>query len=291
MKLKDLWVTALFIVLTLHVYSHEGDPRNMVAGVPFSSQTTLTYFPVFYPLLESILYNPAVHKKQLSRDIVQAVGYRQTTQAHFIIHFRKEELHGVWQSFYNNNQRCDSGQFTRNLPTGEWKTWYPNGQLKTIRTYNAEKYRYIKNDLQRNHPKDQRYAITRQAGKNPERHFQPRYERSSGINGPLTMLQKIRHNATANGSYLAPFSTCLHHGTFVNYHENGSVKDSGHYENGLRHGLWHESVEGSTMQAFGLYRHGVRYGQWKYYDAAGRLVYTERYKANGKRSEWHYFEK
>lgn len=283
MKWKHLWMPALLAVFTLHVHSHETTTSTVTAARSYYSS---------YPTIESILHNPAVYKKQMARDVVRAVGHRQTVQAHFIIHFRKEELHGDWQSFYDNNQRCDSGNFYRNLPTGEWKTWYPNGRLKTIRTYNAEKHQYIRADLQRNHPKEQRYAITRLGSAKAARYFRPQYESGAGINPSRSMLQKIQYNTSGESeAYHPPFATCLHHGAFVNYDEKGAVQDSGYYENGLQHGLWKESVDDGTMQTLGFYRHGVRQGQWKYYDAAGRLVYSELYKANGKRSEWHYFKK
>lgn len=292
MKRKNLSVAAVFTVLVLQVYSHEANTNRGPDADALVHHAAGSSFHPYRPFIESILYNPAVYKKQLSRHDVQAIGYRQAGPAHFIVHFRKEELHGDWQSFYNNRQRCDSGRFYRNLPTGEWRTWYPNGQLKTVRNYNAEKYQYIKADLQRNHPKDQRYAITRMAARRPERFFQPQHEGATNAGRPLSMLQKIQHNTSGDSNaYLPPFATCLHHGVFINYKEDGTVKDSGHYVNGLQHGLWKEEVPESNMQALGFYNHGVRQGQWKYYDAAGRLVYTERYKANGKRSDWHYFTK
>ena len=125
--------------------------------------------------IESILSHPAVQKKQLSRHTTQAIGYRNEKQLHFIVHIYKEKLHGGWQSFYNNNQICDSGSLNMGLPDGEWKTWYPDGQLKTVRNYSAEKYHFIKADLHRSHPRHQQYRITQyaQQQKNVTQYFQP----------------------------------------------------------------------------------------------------------------------
>lgn len=280
MKWKPVFVAPVLLLVALFAYSGAvaiGVPAGLV---PVSGG----------PAIESILHNPAVQKKQVSRNQVQAIGRQPGGTPQFIIHFRKEELHGDWQSFYGNNQPCDSGSFYRNLPTGEWKTWYPNGRLKTVRTYDAEKQLYIKADLKRNHPKEQRYVITRQGRRNATRHFKPQYEGAVGMNQGLPMLQKIQHN-TAGNAYLPPFADCLHHGLFINYDEQGRVKDSGHYKNGLKEGLWHETGAEKSLQAFGFYRQGLRHGQWKYYDGDGRLVYTEWFNRNGKRSEWHHFNK
>ena len=263
--------------------------NRIAAPIAFLTAPDTTTFLNTHPPIESILYNPAVYKKQVSRNVVQAIGNRQVAQANFIIHFRKEELHGTWQSFYNNGQPCDSGELARNLPTGEWKTWYPNGQLKTVRTYHAEKYQYVKADLHRNHPKDKRFAITHLGSRKAKSYFHPQYE--GGAHQARSMLQKIQFNTAGDSQiYLPPFVSCLHHGPFVNYDEAGNGRDSGLYVNGLPHGLWKQWDANSSLQALGFYRHCVKHGQWKYYDGTGRLVYTERYNANGKRSNPHYFK-
>jgi antitoxin component YwqK of YwqJK toxin-antitoxin module len=293
MNWKLLLVAPLFAIAGQHMKNARVATIALATTVPGFYGPFTNSSAVYEPAIESILYNPDVHKKEVARNRIQAVGYRLEGQPHFIIHFRREELHGAWQSFYSNNQPSDSGVLIRNLPTGEWKTWYPNGQVKSIRNYSAEKYHYIKADLKRNHPKDQRYAITRMARTGTARYFQPRYDNNTGINPSLSLLQKIQRNTSGSDStgYLPPFENCLHHGAFINFDANGNVKDSGQYVNGLQHGLWKETGNGSALQALGFYSHGIKRGQWKYYDGDGRLVYTERYTANGKRTDVHYFEK
>ncbi|MEI6947930.1 hypothetical protein V9K67_12100 [Paraflavisolibacter sp. H34] len=245
---------------------------------------------------ESILENPSVHKKELSRHQVRATGFHFGEGKHFVIHFRKEQLHGPWESFYNNKQRCDSGTLDRGLPDGAWKTWYPNGQLKSEHHYSARKYRYIQADLQRNHPRYQRYALTRQAQQKGDvsAHFKPKYPGApaAATTASLTLLQKIQHNTGDRPEgYAAPFDRCVHHGPYVNYDEQGRVKDSGHYTDGLKDGLWTETLADGTTHASGLYNHGVRSGQWKFYNAEGKLLYTEQYDRNGKKSTPHHFKR
>ena len=241
------------------------------------------------PNIESILYNPGVQKKQKSGKQIQATGFRETNETHFVIHFLKNALHGEWQSFYTASQPCDSGRFEKNLPDGEWKTWYPNGNLKSIRTYSAKKYHYIQADIKRNHPKDQRYQITRKArsGASVNKYFLPVFH-SALLIPDMPMLEKIKLNTAASGNYIAPFKHCLHHGLFINYFDSGAVKDSGYYYNGLKHDLWREASQDGKASAFGFYRHGVREGQWKFYDLNGELIYTETY-IHGKKTNVHYF--
>jgi antitoxin component YwqK of YwqJK toxin-antitoxin module len=292
MKGKHLLILPALLGAFLFVSNIEAKAGTVTDSI-FSDVPAAAYW--FYPFhitIESILNNPAVAKKQVSRHSIQATGRRQTGHAHFIIHFRKEQLHGDWQSFYNANRRADSGRFHKGLPDGVWKTWYPGGQLKTVRNYSAAKYHYIRYDIQRNHPKEQRYAITRYDRKNQARHFRPQYEGSTAINQHASLLEKINSNTSKDGNiYLPPFLHCLHHGLYINYYENGAVKDSGNYVNGLKHGLWKEAVETGPTAAFGYYDHGVRQGQWKWHNNTGELFYTELYKPDGTRKEWHYFEK
>jgi len=240
------------------------------------------------PIIESILKNPDIIKKQLSATEVSATGFYNASKKQFVVHFKREKLHGVWQTYFENNLSADSGSFKNSLPDGLWKTWYPNGQLKTVRNYSAGKFLYIKNDLFINHPRNQRYVITRlaQQKKDVEGYFRPDY--NSEIDKRTTLLGRIQHNTAAvNDNYMAPFNQSLHHGIFVNYAANGAVKDSGNYVNGLRNGLWKETD--TSITATGFYQHGCKTGQWKYYDASGMLVYTEHYNQHGERKAIYHF--
>jgi antitoxin component YwqK of YwqJK toxin-antitoxin module len=279
----------LILIISFLVYSVNAQEDLYTIEDESSMADTKDADRMFAPGIESILYNPGVQKKQKSGKQIQATGFRETNETHFVIHFLKNALHGEWQSFYTTNQPCDSGRFEKNLPDGEWRTWYANGNLKSVRTYSAKKYHYIKADVKRNHPKDQRYQITRKAraGYNVNPYFRPRFE-SALLVSEMPILEKIKQNTSASRNYVAPFQHCLHHGAFVNYFESGAVKDSGYYFNGLKHDLWKEGSADGKESAFGYYRHGVREGQWKFYDLKGELIYTATY-TNGKKTNVHYF--
>jgi antitoxin component YwqK of YwqJK toxin-antitoxin module len=277
--------------MSVHGYTQKAE-KTLTDDLFFNNPSLYISLYAAHAPIESILSNPLVYKKQVAPDLVQATPEKREGQGHFVIHFRKKELHDAWQSFYSNAQRCDSGRFDKGIPDGEWRTWYPNGQLKTIRYFHSKKYHYIRNDLKRNHPRIQLYAITRYAGRNAGRHFLPQYDGKAGVSLNASLLEKIQHNTTNDGSgYVPPFQSCIHHGLFVNYDENGAIKDSGYFDNGLKQGLWRLQVNNRRGYAIGLFNHGMRKGQWKYYDEANKLVYTEFYKPDGKLKEWHYFKK
>lgn len=242
--------------------------------------------------LDSILKDPTIQKTETGKNQLVATGYTDNNSKRFIIGIKNNQLHGNWTTFYSNQITCDSGRMEKNLPDGLWKTWYPNGQLRNIRTYSAEKYAYAKTDLRRGHPKFQHYVITRYAneGKEVSQYFKPKFEKAS-LPDKSTILERIHFNTDPehHGEYAAPYSQSFHHGLFINYYENGAVKDSGNYVNGLKHGLWKEAVN-ANMYGTGIYHNGNRFHQWKYFDKNGDLVYTEYYRNNGKIRDRHYFK-
>jgi antitoxin component YwqK of YwqJK toxin-antitoxin module len=244
------------------------------------------------PDIESILNNPVVAKKEKGGNLVQATGLQEGNVKHFDVHFRKQKLHGEWLTYYSNEQLCEEGKFKNNLPDGTWKIWYPDGRLKAIVNYSAEKFNYIKADIRRNHPKDKKYAITRHAAlkKNIRPYFKPHFPDKLKEAESLSILSKIHHNTSSDGSsYAPPFNACLHHGSYISYFENGLVRDSGQYVNGLKHDIWHESLD-NGLTAFGYYKHGEKHGQWKYYNAEGTLRYTEHF-IHGNLKHSHHFRR
>ena len=74
----------------------------------------------------------------------------------------------------------------------------------------------------------------------------------------------------------------------MNYFENGAVKDSGYFENGLKHGVWKETSTENNILAIGFYDHGLKSGQWKYYNASEQLLYTDLYSKEGKKERHHF---
>jgi antitoxin component YwqK of YwqJK toxin-antitoxin module len=282
-------LSALLFLNTLYG-QHEPTRTLRTPENPIRISVVLGDLHVNSPDVESILNNPVVEKKQKARNLIQATGFQEGKIKHFDIHFRRQQLHGEWNTYYSNEQACESGKFVNNLPDGEWKIWYPDGQLKAIVSYSARKFHYIKADIRRNHPKDKRYQITRYAGmnKNIKSYFQPHFPDKLKGTEKLSILHKIEHNTGNEGdNYIPPFNSCLHHGLYITYFENGLVRDSGHYVNGLKHEIWQETIN-DDLKSLGFYQHGQKHGQWKYYNASGKLLYTEHYNHGRLRSSHHF---
>ena len=237
-------------------------------------------------LVESFLNEPGVHHDYKGRTIVMRADFDHDTRK-FEVHIRDKQLHGPWLSFYRNKQLCDSGRMHQNLPDGEWKLYYPDGQLRAVRTYSAKKYRYIQQDLQRKNDRSFRYAISRRAfAKEPvQQYFVHDFQHSDKS---LSLMARINSNtAAADNPYIPPFTAALHHGLYINYSSSGQLIDSGSYNNGLRHGYWLVRSEDEIIR--GKYDQGNKTGQWRHFDSNGLLLYTEYFSVHGKKIHAHRF--
>jgi antitoxin component YwqK of YwqJK toxin-antitoxin module len=187
---------------------------------------------------------------------------------------RRRRLHGDWQSWYANKVRCDSGKMVKGVPTGEWKHWSSSGQLMALRTYDAGRLQRVKNEIQRNHPKEVVFpivALHKKSSQKAIRYMQAGY--SFGFtdqNRRTTLKEAVEYNITTGNSYRPLFDECLHHGLYMNFYENGTVRDSGHYEHGLKTGIWLHGAQDGSYQT-GIYKNGMKQKEWKHFDAKNNL--------------------
>lgn len=201
---------------------------------------------------------------------------------------KNNRLHGNWQSWYANENPCDSGRLVKGVPTSEWKHWNREGQLVSLRTYDASKLQRVKNEIRRNHPKEAVYPLTALHRKNTRHAAQYMHAGYSfdfgGRVHPASLREAVAHNITSGNKYRPLFDECLHHGLYMNWYDNGTTKDSGHYRNGLKEGIWlHRKADGSYQT--GVYRHGQKNAEWKEYDAKQRLAHLHFYNRKGQ-LEW-----
>jgi len=202
-------------------------------------------------------------------------------------HIKNRKLHGSWQSWYENGYLCDSGTFVKGLPDGEWKHWDINGRLIALRTYSADKFNRINNELVRYNPRRISFPLTALYQRNKRaalRYLRASYSfagaarRKQGV----TLQELITANVTPGNEYQPVFDQSLHHGLYINYFTTGLAKDSGYYQNGLRHGVWiHRDRPNGTTER-GSYEHGIRVKAWRTYDSNGQILSIVQYNSKGE---------
>lgn len=229
------------------------------------------------------------------------VGLNRFGDTAYVSNLKQSQLNGNWRSWYPGRTLCDSGRLVKNIPDGEWKGWYANGQVKFVYHFNARKLAALKDELRRQ-PKTKFYYI---ATKSPE--IAASYYNAEKIFGHKTssrssvflskqinhkprevkhLTQLVENNTDVNeeNCYLPPFTEALLHGNFTEYYESGKVKKTGVYINGLREGMWEEYAE-NGIKAVGTYHHGYPHGEWRYYSEAGKLLKWKRFDNKGRVSE------
>lgn len=193
----------------------------------------------------------------------------------FMANVKNHRLHGAWLSFYPQAQKLDEGIMVKGVPDGVWKTWYPNGQLKSVRNYNADLFFKVQSDIDLNHPKISRFVLSdryKKEGKKVLQVLSANYSfriHQKSIPADLALL--VSQNQQQPFDYHPPFKNALHHGLYMNYFESGALQDSGYYNQGLRSGLWEHHLENGTYWR-GLYKNGIRINDWKYYSSEGKLL-------------------
>jgi antitoxin component YwqK of YwqJK toxin-antitoxin module len=187
----------------------------------------------------------------------------------------------AYEGRYEDMRIKDRGRFRYGLPDGEWKGWFSNGTPMFIRNYNADKYLRIRQEVKK-HPRQVFTPLAKAAQSDPAE-----IKRATSSVGSF---RDLHESTTDTRIYQPPFNTCLHHGLYMNFYPNGSVKDSGYYKNGLREGHWEEWTENGSTRMSGGYHHGKRSGTWAYYDAGGKLRSLTSYNRKGEIYHQKFYE-
>lgn len=196
----------------------------------------------------------------------------------------KNNLYGLWNSWYSNGQTLDSGILQKGIPGGTWVMRFNNGLPQFIRTYSTEKWEQFQNEKIRYHSKRISMPLTKLF-------HEDKIKAEQYITAINTFCDKqncsrpdkedisVRVNANSKDHHYHPlFENGLLHGPFINYFPDGAVKDSGNYRDGLPEGLWIKWTGDKQFYWEGYYQHGAKNKEWKLYSANRRLVRVVSYR-------------
>lgn len=198
--------------------------------------------------------------------------------------------------YYNNDQPESRIQLNRtdqkNRKTGLWRTFYPDGKVKTECFYANDT---IVNECKEWTPKG---TLMQSRGSSEYKEVvevTQTYHPNGTIAAFESRLGKLRHGVSSEfdssgvllASYLYNMDTLLAKGfirssgvydsNWVYYYPNMQKSGEGKYKNGLKSGVWtYYSPAGKVIQK-GVFRKGVIDGEWKWYFQNGQLRRQESY--------------
>ena len=162
-----------------------------------------------------------------------------------------------WYSDFQYLTKSPEGKTIDDKKQGEWKTYYLNGNLKTIETF--------KNDTL-NGPS---------FSYNPDGTIRIRSTYRNGIQ--VDSLIMYHSNGTPNSAEWFD-ENGKSQGVFKMFHSNGNLSQIGKNKDGNLDDTCKTFYENGAIKTVEFYKNKMKNGTWRYYNENGRLTKTEVYK-------------
>jgi antitoxin component YwqK of YwqJK toxin-antitoxin module len=167
--------------------------------------------------------------------------------------------HGPTRHFDKEGHLLRTGQYENGEAIGEWKLYYPNGQVEKI--WNYEYYSF--------HNSRETGQITSyfKNGQVQETYYLR--------NGKMHGAYKYYHQ---NGQlyWIRFYKDGENIGKWRDYYESGQLHNIEKYsKKGEARGKWKWYYENGKRKSTGRWRNNFQVGKWKYFDQHGRLKRTE----------------
>jgi len=173
---------------------------------------------------------------------------------------------GEFKEFYETGQVQQTGQYIRAYEIGTWKEYYLNGRLKTVKQFSKS---LGEKELKKIHP----------------------YKKTMGeYNVSLPISTWLEYDSIGN------IKTKTYHDKFFNITRKDEFYSSGklfkrtryngeapymcsrHPGYKIKSGKFEEFYSDVKIKTIGFYTYNTKQGVWKYFDNAGKIVKTEKFK-------------
>jgi antitoxin component YwqK of YwqJK toxin-antitoxin module len=177
-------------------------------------------------------------KKLTKRNGTFTYYYNNTPTLKAIVNYDYNVANGVWQQWYDNGQKKDSGRYYYNKLVARWKYWHRNGVLET----------------------NSKYADS--------------FATPKGVTSGLSKEEKPTAIAFYINNYFADY---IKVGMWQTYYDNNNLKDSTLYIEGLEEGLVKQWYANGNVESKGFFTNGKRQGEWSFYYENGNVATIENY--------------
>lgn len=76
------------------------------------------------------------------------------------------------------------------------------------------------------------------------------------------------------------------HDTYTKYYRSNQLAEKGAFDLGLKDGVWLTWYENGSLKSSQEWWNGVKHGDYRYYDTEGKLIYQGNYKRDTRHGEW-----
>lgn len=190
--------------------------------------------------------------------------------------------HGVWIKKYSNGQIQYKGKFKHGNPSGEFKRYYPNGNLMAIMQHRSgdEVYATLFNKKGKkraegkyiNKKKDSTWVFY-----GPEGNVISRENFDMGTRDG----KSTKFYPSGDTSQIIIYRDGIRHGIFKQFFPNGNLKLLARYQKNELDGYVTFFTPKGYKEIEGLYRDNLRQGEWVYYENASDTARVLQYK-NGE---------
>ncbi|MGM0532323.1 MAG: toxin-antitoxin system YwqK family antitoxin [Bacteroidota bacterium] len=194
----------------------------------------------------------------------------------------EHKKHGVWIKKYSNGQIKYKGEFKHGKPTGEFRRYFPNGNLMAIMQHHSdgEVYSTLFNKKEKkkaegkyvNKKKDSIWLFYDSEGNVILRENFDMGKRDG---------KSVRFYPNGDTSQIVNYRDGIKHGIFKKFFPNGNLKLLARYQNKELDGHLTIFTPEGYKEVEGLYRDNLRQGKWVYYKNATDTARVLEYK-NGE---------
>lgn len=173
---------------------------------------------------------------------------------------------GFWKKYVHDTLKYE-GTFKDDIPSGEFRYYFPDGTLKAVTHYLP----------------DGKTAVTVLYHTNGRRNAEGTY-----INRKKDGEWKY-YNASEKLIGKEYYREGTAEGIWKLYYDDGGINESVTYKNGMREGEWYQYFPDSILKIKGIYQHDQLNGPVSFYDPDGKLFLSGSYLNDMKDGIWMYY--
>jgi len=195
---------------------------------------------------------------------------------------------------YRNDILINREQINRidnkGLKQGDWKDFYPNGNMKSERTYKDD----LLHGYYREYDERGRLSLTML--------YENGSIAKSSVEDAIDVQITNRYDQDGKLVYSGPFRSGIPVGVHRDYDKDGKIVNSYIYDDtgrllsegivdevGNRNGSWKDLYPDGKTQAEGQYLNNRKSGAWKYYNKDGKIEQTGSYNAERPDGIWRWY--